>query len=49
MVTPKKTNQLLETIEYSYLKEISVSFSIGNYKIKYMHNADKTVSLKSSH
>lgn len=47
MVKLNKTNQLLETIEYSYLKGKLVSvFSLGNYKIKYTHNADKTVSFE---
>ena len=47
MVKLNKTNQLLETIEYSYLKGKLVNvFSLGNYKINYTHNADKTVSFE---
>jgi hypothetical protein len=38
-----KNEPTLETIEYSYLKGKLVSVFLGNYKIKYMHNADKTV------
>ena len=40
-----KANQLLETIEYSYLvgKLVEVE-SFGNYSINYIHNTDKTVS-----
>lgn len=40
-----KTNQLSETIEYSYLvgKLVEVE-SLGNYRINYIHNTDKTVS-----
>ncbi|MDI6044940.1 hypothetical protein [Flavobacterium yafengii] len=40
-----KTNQLSETIEYSYLvgKLVEVE-SLGNYRINYIHNSDKTVS-----
>lgn len=40
-----KANQLLETIEYSYLvgKLVEVE-SLGNYRINYIHNTDKTVS-----
>jgi hypothetical protein len=47
MVKLNKTNQLLETIEYSYFKGKLVSVSsVGNYKINYTHNADKTVSFE---
>ncbi|TWI03382.1 hypothetical protein IQ05_00326 [Flavobacterium tiangeerense] len=47
MVKLNKTNQLLETIEYSYFKGKLVSVSsVGKYKIKYTHNADKTVSFE---
>jgi hypothetical protein len=40
-----KTNQFSETIEYSYLvgKLVEVE-SLGNYRINYIHNTDKTVS-----
>ena len=42
-----KKNQLLETIEYSYLKGKLVEVeSLGNYRINYIHNSDKTVSYK---
>ena len=45
MVTLNKTNQLRETTEYSYLKGKLVRvLSLGNYKINYIHNSDKTVS-----
>lgn len=44
-VTLNKTNQLLETIEYNYLKGKLVEVeSLGNYRINYIHNSDKTVS-----
>ncbi|MFV5703823.1 hypothetical protein ACM55F_18355 [Flavobacterium sp. XS2P12] len=44
-VTLNKTNQLLETIEYSYLEGKLVEVeSLGNYRINYIHNSDKTVS-----
>lgn len=44
-ITLNKTNQLLETIEYSYLNgKLSEVESLGNYRIKYIHNSDKTVS-----
>ena len=45
MITLNKTNQLLENIEYSYRKGKLVRvISLGNYKINYIHNLDKTVS-----
>ncbi len=45
LVTLNKTNRLLETIEYSYLKGKLVGVeSLGNYRIKYIHNSDETVS-----
>lgn len=45
MLTLNKKNQLLETIEYSYLKgKLSLVQSLGNYRIKYIHNSDETVS-----
>lgn len=45
MITLNKKNQLLETIEYSYLKgKLSEVQSIGNYRINYIHNSDKTIS-----
>lgn len=45
MVTLNKKNQLLEVIEYSYLKgNLAEVESLGNYRIKYIHNSDKTVS-----
>ncbi|MDI6031883.1 hypothetical protein QLS91_02230 [Flavobacterium sp. LB2P84] len=45
IVTLSKTNQLLETNEYSYLEGKLVEVeSLGNYRIKYIHNTDKTVS-----
>ena len=44
-VTLNKTNQLSETVEYSYIKgKLSEVESLGNYRIKYIHNSDKTVS-----
>ena len=44
-VTLNKTSQLLETIEYSYLEGNLVQVeSLGNYRIKYIHNSDETVS-----
>ncbi|WP_073352686.1 hypothetical protein [Flavobacterium xanthum] len=44
-VTQNKTNQLLETINYSYFEGKLVEvISLGKYRIKYVHNADKTVS-----
>ena len=44
-VTLNKTNQLLETIEYSYLEGKLVEVeSLANYRINYIHNSDKTVS-----
>lgn len=44
-ITLDKKNQLLETIEYSYLKgKLSGIQSLGNYRINYIHNSDKTVS-----
>lgn len=44
-VTLNKTNQLLETIEYSYLEgKLVEAESLGNYRINYIHNSDKTVS-----
>jgi hypothetical protein len=45
VVTLNKTNQQSETIEYSYLlgKLVEVE-SLGNYRINYIHNSDKTVS-----
>ncbi|WP_091202432.1 hypothetical protein [Flavobacterium xueshanense] len=40
-----KKNQLQETIEYSYLKgKLSEVQSLGNYRIRYIHNSDETVS-----
>lgn len=40
-----KTNQQSETIEYSYLEGKLVEVeSLGNFRIKYSHNSDKTVS-----
>lgn len=43
-VTLNKTTQLLETIEYSYLNaKLDKVESLG-YRIKYIHNSDKTVS-----
>lgn len=45
MTLLNKTNQLLETINYSYLEGKLVEvISLGNYRIKYIHNSDKTVS-----
>lgn len=45
IVTLNKTNQLLETNEYSYLEGKLVKVeSLGNYRINYIHNSDKTVS-----
>ena len=45
MQTLNKKNQLLETIEYSYLKgKLSLVQSLGNYRIKYIRNSDETVS-----
>lgn len=45
MVMLNKTNQLLETIEYSYLEGNLVEVeSLGNYRINYIHNSDRTVS-----
>jgi hypothetical protein len=44
-VTLNKTNQHLETIEYSYLNgKLDKVESLSNYRIKYIHNSDKTVS-----
>lgn len=44
-VTINKTNQLVETIEYTYISGELVSVkSLGNYRISYTHNSDKTVS-----
>ncbi|MGO4904463.1 hypothetical protein [Flavobacterium sp. W20_MBD1_R3] len=44
-ITLDKKNQLLETIEYSYLKsKLSGIQSLGNYRINYIHNSDNTVS-----
>jgi hypothetical protein len=44
-VTLNKKNQLLETIEYSYLEgKLVEAESLGNYRINYIHNSDKTVS-----
>ena len=44
-VTLNKVSQLLETIEYSYLEGKLVGVeSLGNYRIKYIHNSDETVS-----
>lgn len=45
MVTLNKINQLIESTEYSYLKgKLMRVVSLGNYKINYIHNSDKTVS-----
>jgi hypothetical protein len=45
MVTLNKTNQLLETTEYRYNDGKLVEVvSLGNYRISYIHNSDKTVS-----
>ena len=44
-VTLNKVSQLLETIEYSYLEGKLVEVeSLGNYRINYIHNSDRTVS-----
>ncbi|TDD78776.1 hypothetical protein [Flavobacterium caseinilyticum] len=44
-VTLNNKNQLLETIEYRYLESKLVEVeSLGNYKINYIHNSDKTIS-----
>jgi hypothetical protein len=44
-VTLNKTNQLLETIEYGYIEgKLVEAESLGNYRINYIHNSDKTVS-----
>ena len=44
-VTLNKTNQLVETIEYRYVENKLVEVeSLGNYRINYIHNSDKTVS-----
>ncbi|MFV8466876.1 hypothetical protein [Flavobacterium sp. LB1P62] len=44
-VTLNKTNQLLETIEYTYVAgELIRSKSPNNYIINYIHNSDETVS-----
>ena len=43
-VTLNKTNQLEETIEYSYMEgKLIEVISLGNYRINYIHNSDKTV------
>ncbi|HEY4627714.1 MAG TPA: hypothetical protein VIH02_00360 [Flavobacterium sp.] len=45
IVTLNKTNQLFEAIGYSYLNgKLDKVESLGNYRIKYIHNSDKTVS-----
>ncbi|MFE3868884.1 hypothetical protein ACFX5E_12495 [Flavobacterium sp. LS2P90] len=45
VVMLNKTNQLQETIEYSYLEgKLVEAESLGNYRVKYIHNSDKTVS-----
>lgn len=45
IVTLNKTNQLLETTEYSYLEGKLVEVrSLENYRIKYIHISDNTVS-----
>jgi hypothetical protein len=45
VVTLNKTNQQSETIEYSYLEgKLVEAESLGNYRINYIHNSDKTVS-----
>jgi hypothetical protein len=45
IVALNKTNELLETNAYSYLEGKLVEVeSLGNYRIKYIHNSDKTVS-----
>ncbi|WP_240723445.1 hypothetical protein [Flavobacterium sp. GT3P67] len=44
-VTLNKTYQLIETIEYSYLEgKLVEAESLGNYRINYIYNSDKTVS-----
>jgi hypothetical protein len=44
-ITLNKTNQLVETIEYTYVAgELVTVNSMGNYRINYIHNSDKTVS-----
>lgn len=44
-VTLNKTNQLLETVEYSYVTgELIRTKSLNNYVINYIHNSDGTVS-----
>lgn len=49
VVTLNKTNQQSETIEYSYLEGKLVEVeSLGNYRINYIHNSDKTVSYEKS-
>lgn len=44
-ITVNKINQLTETIEYIYLKgKLAEVQSLGNYRITYIYNYDKTVS-----
>jgi hypothetical protein len=44
-VTLNKTNQLLETIEYTYVVgQLVRTKSLDNYMINYIHNSDGTVS-----
>lgn len=45
IVTLDKTNQVVETIEYTYVAgELVRAKSLNNYVINYIHNADDTVS-----
>ncbi|MBG6110382.1 hypothetical protein IWX84_001250 [Flavobacterium sp. CG_9.10] len=48
IVQLNKTNQLLETIDYTYLEGKLVEVvSLGNYRFKYIHKSDKTVSYEN--
>lgn len=45
IVMLNKTNQVLETIEYTYVAgQLVRAKSLNNYVINYIHNSDKTVS-----
>lgn len=45
IVTLNKTNQVQVTTEYNYFEgKLTQVESLGNYRINYIHNSDKTVS-----